>query len=145
MVYLSVTKNIKNSSFSIFSNTMTFLTFSPTSSHKHMNCTIFYVSRSLNNQTILHMPLLYPLWVQIYLETRIWWKEVFFLGYFKRDLFINHMTKIIRDIFNMISNTRIDRVLKYIILNSLGGDYPSFTQKSRYFAKWTFEYTPLTS
>jgi hypothetical protein len=55
------------------------------------------------------------------------------------------MTKILRDIFNMISNTKIDRALKYIILNSLGGDYPSFTQKSRYFAKWTFEYTPLKS
>jgi hypothetical protein len=70
---------------------------------------------------------------------------VIFFGYFEKDPFINHMTKILKDILNIISSTKIDRALKYIILNSLRDDYPSLTQKSRYFAKWTKEYTPLTS
>jgi hypothetical protein len=67
-------------------------------------------------------------------RTHIFW-------YFERDSFINHRTKTFRDILNIISNTKIDEALRYIILNSLRGDSSSFTQKSRYFAKLTKEYT----
>jgi hypothetical protein len=38
----------------------------------------------------------------------------------------------------LISNTKIDKALvEYMILNTLEGDCPPFTQKSKYLAIWT--------
>jgi hypothetical protein len=38
----------------------------------------------------------------------------------------------------LISNTKIDTALvEYTILSTLKGDYPPFTQKSKYLAMWT--------
>lgn len=65
----------------------------------------------------------------------IWWEK----SYFKNILrflypFINHIAITLRE---LISNIKIDRTLKYIMLNTFASDCPPLTQESIYFDMWT--------
>jgi hypothetical protein len=62
-------------------------------------------------------------------------KKSYFLGILKVwDPLVNHMTTTVRGV---ILNIKIDRELKYIMLNTLRDDYCPFTQKSKYFVERT--------